>query len=238
MTSASNSSIRKRRVKQPLAPENVAYHAWYRLFQRRYLLERQVFPFLSTDLIYSIVACILKRTGVSQDIRTRSWPKRSSNIISPERISWSLPRYAWARLDSDGLTVNDPKLWIHESQLFALIPRDFEKVSLGSRVIIVQAVVDPDRLPPLRDTLIATQGLDQLPREERERRHYSNQQGLSRKHIFDSVERSLKELDLEYIDLLQIHRADENTPFEETMCALKDIIQSGKVRCESSYRKG
>jgi hypothetical protein len=173
--------------------------------------------FLSTDLIYNIVACILKRTGVSQDIRTRSWPKRSSNIISPERISLSLPRYAW----------------IHESQLFALIPRDFEKVSLGSRVIIVQAVVDPDRLPPLRDTPIATQGLDQLPREERERRHYSNQQGLSRKHIFDSVERSLKELDLEYIDLLQIHRADENTPFEETMCALKDIIQSGKVRCES-----
>lgn len=86
------------------------------------------------------------------------------------------------------------------TKLFALIPRDFEK------------------------------GLDQLSREERERRHYSNQQGLSRKHIFDSVERSLKELDLEYIDLLQIHRADENTPFEETMCALKDIIQSGKVR--------
>lgn len=223
-------------MKQPLEKENVAYHAWYPLLQRRYLLERQVFPL--NDLMYNIVACILKRTGVSQDIRTRSWPKRSSNIISPERISLSLPRYAWARLDSDGLTVNDPKLWIHESQLFALIPRDFEKVSLGSRVIIVQAVVDPDRLPPLRDTLIATQGLDQLPREERERRHYSNQQGLSRKHIFESVERSLKELDLEYIDLLQIHRADENTPFEETMCALKDIIQSGKVRCESSYRKG
>ena len=81
------------------------------------------------------------------------------------------------------------------------------------------------------------QGLDQLPREERERRHYSNQQGLSRKHIFDSVERSLKELDLEYIDLLQIHRADENTPFEETMCALKDIVQSGKVRCESKVRE-
>lgn len=137
---------------------------------------------------------------------------------------------------SDDLTVTDLRQWILDSQLFALISRDFEKVSLGSRVIIVQAVVDSDCLPPLRDTtyLIATQGLDQLPREERERRHYSNQQGLSRKHIFDSVERSLKELDLEYIDLLQIHRADENTPFEETMCALKDIIQSGKVRCESS----
>jgi hypothetical protein len=39
--------------------------------------------------------------------------------------------------------------------------------------------------------------------------------------------------DLEYIDLLQIHRSDPNTPFEETMCALKDIVQSGKVRCES-----
>lgn len=44
--------------------------------------------------------------------------------------------------------------------------------------------------------------------------------GLSRKHIFDAVEASLKRLDVEYIDVLQIHRYDYDTPREETMKAL------------------
>ncbi|VDB85629.1 unnamed protein product [Peniophora sp. CBMAI 1063] len=59
---------------------------------------------------------------------------------------------------------------------------------------------------------------------------YVNQNGLSRKHIFDSVDRSLERLGLEYIDLLQCHRFDYNTPIEETMQALHDVVQSGKVR--------
>lgn len=54
--------------------------------------------------------------------------------------------------------------------------------------------------------------------------------GLSRKHIFDSVDASLKRLDLDYIDLLQIHRFDYDTPIKETMKALHDVVQSGKVR--------
>ncbi|KZV72891.1 Aldo/keto reductase [Peniophora sp. CONT] len=59
---------------------------------------------------------------------------------------------------------------------------------------------------------------------------YVNQHGLSRKHIFESVEHSLQRLQLEYIDLLQCHRFDEDTPIEETMQALHDIVKSGKVR--------
>lgn len=59
---------------------------------------------------------------------------------------------------------------------------------------------------------------------------YVNMYGLSRKHIFDSVEASLKRLDLDYIDLLQIHRFDYTTPVKETMKALHDVVQSGKVR--------
>ncbi|KZV73370.1 Aldo/keto reductase [Peniophora sp. CONT] len=59
---------------------------------------------------------------------------------------------------------------------------------------------------------------------------YVNQHGLSRKHIFESVDHSLKRLGLEYIDLLQCHRFDNDTPIEETMQALHDIVQSGKVR--------
>jgi aryl-alcohol dehydrogenase-like predicted oxidoreductase len=59
---------------------------------------------------------------------------------------------------------------------------------------------------------------------------YVNQGGLSRQAIFNAVNASLKRLDLEYIDLLQIHRFDPNTPLEETMEALHDLVKSGKVR--------
>jgi len=57
-----------------------------------------------------------------------------------------------------------------------------------------------------------------------------NQGGLSRKHIFDAVDASLRRLQLDYIDLYQIHRFDPNTPVEETMEALNDLVRSGKVR--------
>ncbi|KAL0080917.1 NADP-dependent oxidoreductase domain-containing protein [Phycomyces blakesleeanus] len=57
-----------------------------------------------------------------------------------------------------------------------------------------------------------------------------NGYGLSRKHVFDAVEASLERLGLDYIDLYQIHRFDPNTPIEETMEALNDLVRSGKVR--------
>lgn len=69
-----------------------------------------------------------------------------------------------------------------------------------------------------------------LSNEERDNAGYVNEYGLSRKHIFDSIEASLKRLDLPYVDLLQIHRFDPNTPVKETMEALHDVVKSGKVR--------
>lgn len=66
--------------------------------------------------------------------------------------------------------------------------------------------------------------------EERDKSGYINAYGLSRKHIFDSVGASLKRLQLDYIDLLQIHHFDPRTPVKETMKALHDIVESGKVR--------
>ncbi|KAH8817876.1 Aldo/keto reductase [Flagelloscypha sp. PMI_526] len=57
-----------------------------------------------------------------------------------------------------------------------------------------------------------------------------NQAGLSRAAIFNQVDASLKRLDTDYIDLLQIHRFDPNTPVEETMKALHDLVTMGKVR--------
>jgi aryl-alcohol dehydrogenase-like predicted oxidoreductase len=59
---------------------------------------------------------------------------------------------------------------------------------------------------------------------------YVNQHGLSRKHIFESVKHSLERLQLDYIDVLQCHRFDENTPIAETMQALHDVVQAGYVR--------
>ncbi|KAF7554942.1 hypothetical protein G7Z17_g2551 [Cylindrodendrum hubeiense] len=59
---------------------------------------------------------------------------------------------------------------------------------------------------------------------------YTNHGGLSRAAIFNAVDESLARLDTPYIDVLQIHRYDSSTPPEETMKALHDLVQSGKVR--------
>jgi aryl-alcohol dehydrogenase-like predicted oxidoreductase len=58
----------------------------------------------------------------------------------------------------------------------------------------------------------------------------ANQVGLSRLHIMDSVNDSLKRLQLSHIDLLYIHGVDPITPIEETMRGLEDVVRSGKVR--------
>ena len=57
-----------------------------------------------------------------------------------------------------------------------------------------------------------------------------NDYGLSRKHIMSSIDASLKRLGTDYVDLYQIHRWDYETPIEETMEALHDIVRAGKAR--------
>jgi aryl-alcohol dehydrogenase (NADP+) len=59
---------------------------------------------------------------------------------------------------------------------------------------------------------------------------HPNQKGLSRKHIMDSIDGSLRRLKLDYVDLYQIHRWDYETPIEETLDALNDVVRAGKVR--------
>lgn len=61
-------------------------------------------------------------------------------------------------------------------------------------------------------------------------RDFINQFGLSRAGIFNAVDASLERLQTPYIDLLQIHRFDAETPIEETMKALHDLVEAGKVR--------
>jgi len=57
-----------------------------------------------------------------------------------------------------------------------------------------------------------------------------NQGGLSRKHIMDSIDASLRRLQMDYVDLYQIHRFDPATPIEETLEALHDVVKAGKAR--------
>jgi aryl-alcohol dehydrogenase (NADP+) len=57
-----------------------------------------------------------------------------------------------------------------------------------------------------------------------------NQRGLSRKHILDGCDSSLRRLGMDYIDLYQIHRWDFSTPIEETLDALDTLVRAGKVR--------
>jgi aryl-alcohol dehydrogenase (NADP+) len=57
-----------------------------------------------------------------------------------------------------------------------------------------------------------------------------NDRGLSRKHLFDAIDNSLRRLGVDYVDLYQIHRWDYSTPIEETLRALEDIVRAGKAR--------
>jgi aryl-alcohol dehydrogenase-like predicted oxidoreductase len=57
-----------------------------------------------------------------------------------------------------------------------------------------------------------------------------NDKGLSRKHILSAIDASLQRLGTDYVDLYQIHRWDHDTPIEETMEALHDVVKSGKAR--------
>ena len=57
-----------------------------------------------------------------------------------------------------------------------------------------------------------------------------NDRGLSRKHLFDAIDASLRRLGTDYVDLYQIHRFDPHTPIEETLEALDAIVRAGKAR--------
>jgi aryl-alcohol dehydrogenase (NADP+) len=73
------------------------------------------------------------------------------------------------------------------------------------------------------DVVIATKVFSQMSDEP-------NDKGLSRKHIMDSIDKSLQRLQTDYVDLYQIHRWDYSTPIEETMSALNDVVRAGKAR--------
>lgn len=70
---------------------------------------------------------------------------------------------------------------------------------------------------------------EKTPEAER-RYNNSNLWGLSRKHVFDAIDASLTRLDLDYVDLYQVHSFDPAVPLEETLEALDEVVKSGRAR--------
>ncbi|MBF2754500.1 MAG: aldo/keto reductase [Gammaproteobacteria bacterium AqS3] len=90
----------------------------------------------------------------------------------------------------------------------------------GSETHLGRAIKDFARRD---EVVIATKGFFGLGRGP-------NRNGLSRKALFQQFDDSLRRLGMDYVDLYQIHRFDEDTPIEETMQALHDLVKSGRVR--------
>jgi 1-deoxyxylulose-5-phosphate synthase len=80
------------------------------------------------------------------------------------------------------------------------------------------------------DMVVATKVFNPVGPGRPEPGRNENGRGLSRKHIMASIDASLQRLDMDYVDLYQIHRWDYGTPIEETMEALHDVVRAGKAR--------
>jgi aryl-alcohol dehydrogenase-like predicted oxidoreductase len=79
--------------------------------------------------------------------------------------------------------------------------------------------------------LIAPPGVKAEASDEALRRNANaNLWGLSRKHVFDAIDASLKRLGIDYVDLYQVHAFDPVTPLEETLQALDEVVKSGRAR--------
>jgi aryl-alcohol dehydrogenase-like predicted oxidoreductase len=130
----------------------------------------------------------------------------------------------------DGFWGNIGKLQIDEAS--ALIKKSFDAginfidtanvYSFGAAETITGEAIKKLGLP--REELViatkATGSMNQLP----------NGRGQSRYHLFNEVEGSLKRLQIDHIDLYQLHGFDSHTPLEESLSALNDLVRSGKVR--------
>ncbi|HYF63046.1 MAG TPA: aldo/keto reductase, partial [Herpetosiphonaceae bacterium] len=152
----------------------------------------------------------------------------------------------YARLGNTGLEVSrlclgcmgfgDPDRWVHtwvlrEEQSRAVIKHALERginffdtanvYSLGaSEEILGRALKDFAR----RDEVVIATKVHGRMREG------PNGGGLGRKAILSEIDHSLRRLGVEYVDLYQIHRWDYDTPIEETMEALHDVVRAGKAR--------
>jgi 1-deoxyxylulose-5-phosphate synthase len=93
--------------------------------------------------------------------------------------------------------------------------------SLGESEVVVGRAMKALGIPRER-LVIATKVFNPMSEDR-------NDRGLSRKHIMHAIDNSLRRLDMDYVDLYQIHRFDRHTPIEETLDALTDVVKAGKA---------
>ncbi|MBV9662235.1 MAG: aldo/keto reductase [Acidimicrobiales bacterium] len=105
-----------------------------------------------------------------------------------------------------------------ESQLGPLLKKHRDRVVLCTKVGLRVGDSDTDYLNRGDDAARWKRGIG------------PNDDGLSRKHIMSAIDASLRRLQTDYVDLYQVHRFDPDTPIEETLETLADLVTSGKVR--------
>lgn len=142
-----------------------------------------------------------------------------------------------SRICLGGMSFGDPKLWFHtwtldEEKTEIIIRRALELginffdtanvYSLGSSEEYMGRILK--KLANRDEIVLATKINGGAMREG------ANARGLSRKIIFQELQHSLDRLQMDYVDILYIHRWDYETPIEETMKALHDLVEAGKVR--------
>ncbi|KAI9010205.1 aldo/keto reductase [Hyaloraphidium curvatum] len=143
-------------------------------------------------------------------------PKWAEWVI-PEEPSLEMIKYAWDK----GINFWDTANMYSNGDSERIVGNALRKFNIPrERVVIASKVY----FPTFPEAMNRRAGGKMPGRDDQFRA------GLSRKSIFFEVEQSLKRLGTDYIDLYQIHRFDNDTPIEETMLALHDLVRAGKVR--------
>ncbi|OJD36832.1 aldo-keto reductase [Diplodia corticola] len=172
----------------------------------------------------------------------RKWAETPVSIVKSVRAS----RAEYRRLGKSGLVVSNPIMggmhigsskwyeWWDTANIYSngeserIMGKTLKVHNIPrSKIIIMTKCFRPVTDPEIDDVGSCTAFSLDLARQSKD---YVNHCGLSRTAIFQQVEASLKRLDTGYIDVLQIHRFDPNTPPEETMKALHDLVQANVVR--------
>lgn len=134
-----------------------------------------------------------------------------------------------------GMSFGDPTKWIHSWVLDEQKTRNIVKKALDLGVNFFDTAnvyslgTSEEYLGKALKELANREEIVIATKVSEEMRKGPNGKGLSRKAIFHEVNASLQRLDVDYIDLLYIHRFDDTTPIEETMEALHDLVKAGKV---------
>ncbi|KIK52515.1 hypothetical protein GYMLUDRAFT_49843 [Collybiopsis luxurians FD-317 M1] len=145
------------------------------------------------------------------------------NWVLPEEESFALLKAAW----DAGVTTLDTANMYSNGVSELIIGKFLKQYNIPREKFIIitkiRFLVDHEEMKNITGIPSMRPGMSDM-------RDYVNQGGLSRAAIFNQIEDSLERLNTTYVDVLMIHAVDLETPFEETMCALNDLVRGGKAR--------